>query len=345
MKTDVLLLSTLHRSHARRSGYQLLADYLPGAEFLHTVRAEPVSPLPLFAARVARRLAFSRWYLGGCAALEWKTRRRLQAGFDGVVHSMWADHDLGFLDFLLDRKRHRLCGTFHNCLDTFRHTIRFPRRLRKFDAIILMSETQRPFFLQAGVKAEKIHVVLHGVDTEYFAPREAAKTLDGKFTVLSVGGYRRNFPLLREVCQRMQHDENIRFEIVAPKGWSDMFAGLPNTQFFAGLDDTDLLEKYQTASCFLHTAENATANNTLLEAMSCSLPVIAENIGGIPEYVDADSATLTPAGDATALENSIHALAASPAKQGSMRLAARSRAVELDWKNVAARMTAIYRSL
>lgn len=345
MKTDVLLLSTLHPAHAHRSGYSLLAEYLPGAEFLHTARVEPTSPLPLFAARVARRFAFSRWYLGGCAALEWKARQRLRAGFTGVVHSMWSDHDLGFLDFLLDRKSHRLCGTFHNCADTFQHTIRFPRRLRKFDAIILMSETQRPFFLKAGVSAEKIHVVLHGVDTQYFAPRAVNAELNEEFVVLSVGGYRRNFPLLREVCEQMRNDRNVRFEIIAPKSWREMFAKLPNVKFLSGLNDEELLGKYQTSSCLLHTAENATANNTLLEALSCGLPVVAEKVGGIPEYVNANCAALTPAGDATALIEAIRSLTASPATQAAMRIAARSRAEELDWKNVAAQMTTVYRSL
>ena len=66
----LLLLSTLHRNHAAHSGYQELAAYLPEARFLHTIRADPAGGLPLLGARVARRLAFSRWYLGGSAALE-----------------------------------------------------------------------------------------------------------------------------------------------------------------------------------------------------------------------------------------------------------------------------------
>src|SRR5438067_7896894 len=322
---DVLLLSTIHLNHPRRSGYQVLGDYLPDAEFLSAPRVEPTSAIPLFAARVARKFAFSRWYLGGCAALEWKAMRRLRAGFAGVVHSLWADHDLGYLDLLLNRKRQRICGTFHNCDDTFQHTIRFPRRLRGFNAIILMSETQRPFFLRAGVAPEKIHVVLHGVDTRFFTPAEN-KPNEGEFVVLSVGGYRRNFPLLRAVCEQMRAVKNVRFEIVAPKSWRDMFAGLPNVRFFSGLDDEQLLEKYRASSCFLQTAENATANNSLLEAMSCGLPVVTERVGGIPEYVDASSTILTPANDATALADAICDLAGSREKQTAMSLAARARA-------------------
>jgi glycosyltransferase involved in cell wall biosynthesis len=254
---------------------------------------------------------------------------------------MWADHDLGFLDLLLDRRRHRLVGSFHNCEDTFVHTIRFPRRLRRFDAIILMSRTQEPFFLKAGVDPARIHVVPHGVDTDYFrpAPRRVAGPL---FTVLAAGGYRRNFPLLREVCLRLKNEPAIRFEIVAPESWRPLFQDVPNARFGNALADADFLEACQTCSCLLQTVENATANNVILEAMACGQPVVAESIGGIPEYVDATCSILAPPGDAAALAGAILELRASPAKRDTLAAGARKRAEALDWNNIAARMREIY---
>ena len=342
--TPVLMLSTIHAGHAQRSGYGRLASYVAGAEFIHAPRADPKSAGPLFAARVARRFAFSRWYLGGSASLEWQAFRRIRAGFAGVVHSMWADHDLGYLDLLIQRPRQRLCGTFHNCPDDFRLTIRFPSRLRKFDAIVLMSECQRPFFQQAGVADERIHVILHGVDTEYFRPAPQIVT-DGPFTVFSAGGYRRNFPLLRSVCERLLPHDDIRFEIAAPADFRPLFADLPNTRFSTGLDDAELLAKYQTSSCLLHTTEQATANNVLVESLACGLPIVAERIGGIPEYATGDSAVLTPPRDPEALAEAIQQLARSSSLRQQMSIAARERAEELSWPRVAERMAALYRSL
>jgi glycosyltransferase involved in cell wall biosynthesis len=337
----LMLLSTLHRNHAAGSGYQALAAYLPEAKFITAIRADPTGVLPLFGARLARQVSFSRWYLGGCGKLEMRAWRELRNGFSGIVHSMWADHDLGFLDLLLDRSRHRFVGSFHNCPDTFIHTIRFPRRLRKFDAIILMSKTQEPFFLDAGVKPERIHVVRHGVDTNYF--RSGAP--GPEFTVLAAGGYRRNFPLLREVCLQLKGEPGIRFEIVAPPPFSHLFANLPNARFRTGLNDVDFLEAYQTCSCLLQTVENATANNVILEAMACGQPVVAEAIGGIPEYVDETCSILTPPADAAALAAALITLRDSPAKRADLSAGARKRAELLDWKNVAAQMRTIYETL
>ncbi len=338
----VLMLSTIHASHARHSGYSRLADYVPGAELLHAPRADPAG-VPLFFARAARRFAFSRWYLGGSAAVEWQAFRRIAAGFEGVVHSLWADHDLGYLDLFTRPNRHRFCGTFHNCPDDFPHTIRFPARLRKFAALILMSECQRPFFRAAGVPEDRLHVVLHGVDTAHFTP--APPPAGAPFTVLSAGGFRRNFPLLRKVCERLAKVPGIRFEIVAPAAFRPLFADLENANFSTGIGDADLLARYRAASCLLHTAEQATANNVLLEALACGVPVVAERIGGIPEYTTADCAALSAPGDAGALADAVQQLARSPGLRESLGAAARRRAEELAWPKVAARTLDVYRSL
>ncbi len=340
--SPVLMLSTTHASHARHSGYGRLAEYVPGAELLHAPRADPTGPR-LLAARVARRFAFTRWYLGGSASVEWQALRRLRRGFEGVVHCLWADHDLGFLDLFLRRSGVPFCGTFHNCPDDFQHTLRFPGRVRKFAAVILMSECQRPFFRAAGVAERKVHVVLHGVDTVYFTPPE--RTVSAPFTVLSAGGFRRNFPLLRQVCERFAHEPEIRFEIVAPPAFRPLFAELENVRFSSGLSDEELLAAYRRATCLLHTAEQATANNVLLEALACGLPVVAERVGGIPEYTTADCAALSAPGDAAALADAIRELAKSPALARSMSTAARARAETLSWPRVAEKMTALYATL
>jgi glycosyltransferase involved in cell wall biosynthesis len=340
----LLLLSTLHRNHAAHSGYQALAEHLPEARFLHTIRADPTSPLPLLAARIARQASFSRWYLGGCASLEFKAWQQIRAGFNGIVHVMWADHDLGYLDLVLNHSRNPLVGSFHNCNDTFVHTIRFRHRLRKFAAIILMSQTQSQFFLKAGVDPARIHVIPHGVDTDYFHPTPIQNP-GPIFKVLAAGGYRRNFPLLREVCLLLKEDPGIRFEIVAPDAFSTFFNDLPNSGFRSGIPDADFLAAYQSASCLIQTVENSTANNVILEAMACGQPVIAERLGGIPEYIDDTCSILSPAGDARSLADSILHLHANPATRAALSSGARARAEALAWPRIANQMRAIYETL
>lgn len=340
--TPVLLLSTGFDEYAKRSGYGLLCSYLPEAEVFATLREDSSGGLSLFGARIARRLSFSRVYLGSSARIEWRALRRLRHGFEGIVHELWADHDLGFLDLALNKHQH-YCGTFHNCIDTFPRSIRFPSRVKRFGAIILMSETQRPFFLDAGVDGRKVHVVHHGVDTDYFTPGASVER-DG-FTALSVGGYRRNFPLLAEICRSLQDEPSIRFVLVAPPDFRPLFAGLDNVEYLSGISDEALLEHYQTSSCLLHIAENATANNVVVEAMACGLPIVSERLGGIPEYAIAGTSMLSDPGDGTALVAALRRLSGAPELQAEMRAASRARAEELSWEKIAAQTREVYATI
>ena len=320
----------------------MLADYLPNTEFLSTIRRDSSGLVGRTLARAARRFSFTRWYLGGCAVLEYRALRRLAAKRYDILHSFWADHDLGYLDLLIGRQT-RLVGTFHNCSDTFPQTIRFPSRLRRFNAIILMSAAQAGYFLANGVPANKLHVIRHGVDTKYFSP--CAEQDRSEFTVLSVGGYRRNFTLLLKICSAAAEDRRIKFRIVGPREHSVQFRHLANVQYLSGLSDQELLAAYRTASCFLLAKENATANNALREAMACGLPVVAERVGGIPEYVNAECAFLVEPNDAGATVQKLRTIADSPSLASEMATAARESSLTLDWTRTAEETSQLYEAL
>jgi glycosyltransferase involved in cell wall biosynthesis len=93
------------------------------------------------------------------------------------------------------------------------------------------------------------------------------------------------------------------------------------------------------------TIDGATANNALLEAMACGLPVVSENVGGIAEYTGPSAAVLCPMGDIAGLEKAVLELQRQPDMTIAMGRSARRRALELDWPIVAQRTKVLYEQL
>ncbi|MDZ4401091.1 glycosyltransferase family 4 protein [Prosthecobacter sp.] len=338
-----LLLANEVDAHGKNSGYTHLADYVPNSSLLKTRREEPQGlPQRLFV-KLLTQFTGTLWYRLGSLQVEWQARKMLRAGFNGVVHILWGDQDWGFLDYWARKAGVPLCATFHCCPDTLPEILRFPSRLRRLSAVILMSEVQRPFFLSQGIAPEHIHVLHHGIDCDFFRPQELQKP--GPFTVIFVGNYRRNFTRLIEVCRRLAADPGIRVRVVAPSQHREKFKDVPNVDFCSGLNDDDLREAYRSASCLLMTVDAATANNAVLEAMACGLPVVTEDVGGISEYTGHDAAVLCPAGSVDALVAAVLDLRNQPERATRLGILSRARAEELDWPKVGQRTVGLYKEI
>ena len=84
--------------------------------------------------------------------------------------------------------------------------------------------------------------------------------------------------------------------------------------------------------------------NGVVEAMACGKPIIASEVGGIPDMIGGDSGILVPPGDTNALAEAILRLARDPGLRQTMGTAARARYQELFAPNVVIpMMVATYR--
>ncbi len=323
------------------SGYTRLSSYISGSQLFHEPRTSDPGISERAIAKLLDAFSGSSWYRLASLKLEYRALRAMQSGFGGLVHFMWGERDWGFLDRLpVERWNSALCATFHSPPDTLPDVVRSSERLRKFAALILMSEVQRPFFESLGVPGDRIHVVHHGIDCEFFTP--SYNHPSGRFTAVFVGNYRRNFGLLAEICRRLEPYENIELRIVASKSRIVEFAGYKNVRGSSDLSDVELRDVYREASCLLLTLETATANNAILEAMACGLPIVAESVGGVEEYTGQHSAKLCSPGSAGEMVSAILSLYEDNNMRLRMGYNARARAQELSWPAVANRTVAVY---
>jgi glycosyltransferase involved in cell wall biosynthesis len=81
----------------------------------------------------------------------------------------------------------------------------------------------------------------------------------------------------------------------------------------------------------------------VVEAMAAGAPVVASDIGGMPDMVsDGVDGVLVPAGDPAALRRAVADLLADPARRAALSAAGRVRAGQLTVSNVAPRIVALY---
>jgi glycosyltransferase involved in cell wall biosynthesis len=83
--------------------------------------------------------------------------------------------------------------------------------------------------------------------------------------------------------------------------------------------------------------------SVLTEAMASGLPVVASDVGGIPEVVrDGVTGLLVPPGDVGALAAALDRLAADPELRARLSAGARDRAADYAWPRLAGRVAAVY---
>jgi glycosyltransferase involved in cell wall biosynthesis len=342
--TKLLLAWTQDRLLAARSGYHIIADELPG-EKITVPRQSPNTLWARLSTRCLRQFAFSNWCVQGSFEIDRQLRQRIQNGFRGIIHYLWCDRDFAFLHRYPKPPGLKLIGTFHQTAEQLNDIIRRPRGLTQFDAIVLMSHTQRQWFLHQGIAAEKLHVIHHGVDTAHFQPppvEHGMTTATHPLRILSVGSTGRDFATLLSTVKLLQNSPEFHFQIIGPAWESQAFSAQPNVNYRSTISDAQLLHAYQSADCLLHLATAATANNVIMEALASGLAIVATDIGGIPEYLKTSSAFLVPVSDPEAAAQKLRQISADRQQLPELAQQARTHAQSFAWPKIAAQTQALY---
>ena len=326
------------------SSYPTLAKYISNSKCINALRKWPKRIHSRTLNRIIRTYAISDWYLLSSIEVERRVWQLVQKEQIDLVHFLWAERDLGYISWVYNHNLPPLICTFHICSDSLPKILRHKNLLRKLSAVIIVSETQRQFFESCGLDSSKIYFIPHGIDTNFFKPPLKKKKDDG-FKVLSVGSYRRNFSLMREVFFKLKKQKNISFQVITSKNNFKYFSDLENVELLSNLTEDELLKVYQSASCLLLSVENATANNGLLEGIACGLPIIAENIGGIPEYVNHKCSILTEPGKSEPIVQSILNLSTNIFICNTMSNYSRELALQFSWDKIACKTEKIYKEL
>jgi glycosyltransferase involved in cell wall biosynthesis len=116
-------------------------------------------------------------------------------------------------------------------------------------------------------------------------------------------------------------------------------------QFAGRVDDAG--RYFQAADLFVLPSSTEGLSNSLLEAMSCALPVLATNVGGAPDVIEQDiHGHLIPPDDLDALQQGLETLLADQSLRFRLGAAARKRILsDFSLDSVSERISALYHRL
>ena len=231
------------------------------------------------------------------------------------------------------------------------------RTLRHAARVICVAESLRTFAISLGVDPAKAVTIPNGIDPEIFYPRDRAASrrkygiADDQRVILSVGalierkGHHRVMRALHEL-----RAEGVRACLVivgsaGPEGTYEeplrklaAELGLQDQVRFLGQVAPEALPELMSAAdvlCLATTREGWP--NVVHEALACGTPVVATDVGGIPDMIPSEEyGMVVPVNQAAALRDALRKALARCWDHGAISARARARS----WDQVAAEVLA-----
>jgi glycosyltransferase involved in cell wall biosynthesis len=212
------------------------------------------------------------------------------------------------------------------------------RRLCRFAEIVVVTQEERTWMLRAGVPPERIHVIPCGAPTSLFLPTQertlgavrfvmASRLVEDKGCKESIAAFAEVASKSRDVSLDIYGDGPTRAELERIVETRQL-AG--RVTFHGHVDSATLAEALPRCDVFIqHSLEREGSPVSIVEAMSCGLPIVATSVGGnVDLLVDGSTGFIVAERDIPAMAQAMLRLTDSAALRETMGRSARSRAVE-----------------
>ena len=201
------------------------------------------------------------------------------------------------------------------------------RLLRRFSTRIIANAAALKDIMtqRQGIEPARIAVIPNGVDADWFAPDESARSDSPLVVCVARLVGEKDIPTLLAAFRLVQAEiPDVRLEIIG--NGRGVATAAPNVRFVPGTQD--IRPNLRRAWVFALSSRSEASPNVILEAMASGLPVVAPRVGGIPELVeDERTGLLVPPGDPEALSQALTTLLRDDARRQVMGWAGRGRAL------------------
>lgn len=311
--------------HASRSGYDRMFDrpakFVPGVQF-RWFRHRRLERLGDSIVHLSGRDIYSLGsFVNECAGAVSMLRHRRDH-----FHLLYADSDAFLLPKLARRLGVDLSVSLHVPSARLAELDLDLRHFAAACAVVIMDESERAY-VEPRVHPAPVLIARHGVDTVVFRPAPAAPPSP---ELLCCGAHLRDFATLFDAWSRFAGvDQRHRLVLIGAgpeaRRLLERFP-LERVDIPERLGDDELVERYQRCAAVVLPLLDATANNSLLEAMACGRPVITTDLPAVRSYA-LDGARYVPARNGEALAAAIVELMGDPAQ--ALALGARAREVAM----------------
>lgn len=214
------------------------------------------------------------------AELEWLLRWKFVPKAAG--HILWAEDHLEFLSrwsqapanmFVTIHQPSRLWDE-HSC-----------KLIKRVQSAIVLFRREIDFF-EGMVGLGRVRFIHYGVDTVFFTPAERPVAP----RILYSGVHLRNTQMLARIVSAIHESRpEVKFDLLVPQhrrqepGLLELQSH-PAVTWHGGLNDEQLLELYRSCRLLLLPMNDSGANTAVVEALSCGLPIVTTDVGGIRDY-------------------------------------------------------------
>jgi len=221
---------------------------------------------------------------------------------------------------------------------------------RKYDEVILVDPSQKQYFLERGFSEDNLNLVRNGVDTNLFKPANNVNKDDDITDFVYVGrlSYDKGVHLLLDAFQEY-HRENpqTRLTVIGGgmlKGQVDTCTDDGSVCRLGAIAHDRIPEVLQKMDAFVIPQNIGGLGLSVMEAMSCGLPVITTAIGETVRLLGKDEGVLVKPDSVSAVIDGMRLLAEDKKKRKAMGIRCRKK-IEQDysWHNQIGLIEDVYR--
>lgn len=342
-KPPVHLVTMRMQGHAGPSGYDRIIDYMD-AKIIAPQQNLSI-PSRIFA-RLMRSViakAGMQWYHREEFLCEMRAAGYWLKSNGGLFHFIYGENSYKYLSVIKKWfPKNKIVCTFHTPAERFESLMIKKEHLHAIDAVVVVSNSQKPYFSNL-LNSDNVFFIPHGVDTEVFKPKPERPGSNGRFNCIFVGKHLRDISSMQKtVAVAEKRNPDIHFHLVTDKTSISLFEGFGNVSAHYKISDEKLISLYRKSDALTLPLLESTANNSILEAIACGLPVITTDLIGTRDYLNDDCAIFIPQGDSEAYVSHIEDLMRDPEKCNQMAKASRKKAEELSWTAVAEAFEKLY---